>query len=115
LIVAGPGVRAGVSSNALVSLQDLTATFLDAADAPALPGMDARSLTPLLSGETTTHRDVLISALADWQVAYDGRYKLVAGVEPSPMLFDLEVDPDELVNIADQAPEIVDRLSPKLV
>ena len=110
LIVAGPGIQSGVTSDALVSLHDLAATFLELADAPELPGMDARSLLPVLSGETKTHHPVLISALADWQVAYDGQYKIVVGLEPDPMLFDLNADPHELVNIAAQEPAIVDRL-----
>ena len=42
-------IPAGQTSDALVSLVDLAATFLQAAGAPALPRVDSRSLLPLLT------------------------------------------------------------------
>ena len=77
LVLAGPGVQAGVASDALVSMHDLTATFLDFAGRPPLPGMDSRSLRPLLSGAAQRHRPHVRSGLGDWRMVSDGRYKLV--------------------------------------
>ncbi|MGB9606848.1 MAG: sulfatase family protein, partial [Bryobacteraceae bacterium] len=59
LHIAGPGVKAGVSSDALVSVMDLAATFLDYAGAEPLPAMESRSLRPLLEGRTGKHRQWL--------------------------------------------------------
>ncbi len=106
LIVAGPGVRQGVVSDALVCLHDLAATFLDYAGAPALPKMDARSLCGVLSGTTETHRDVVYSALGDWKMRFDGRYKQVV-TNGSTALYDLAEDPWELHDIAASRPEIL--------
>ena len=110
LIIAGPGVQSGQASEALVSLHDLAATFIDYAGADPWPEMEARSLRPLLAGGTNTHRDHIISALHDWQAILDGRYKLIHQVDSPPRLFDLQADPLEETNIAPQHPEIVNRL-----
>jgi hypothetical protein len=41
---------------------------------------------------------------------FDGRYKLVTGAEPSPILYDLKEDPLECSNVAHEKPEVVERL-----
>jgi arylsulfatase A-like enzyme len=114
LIVAGPGVRAGAVSSALVSLHDLTATFLEYAALTPLPQMASRSLRPVLQGDTDRLRGVVHSGLADWRMAFDGRYKLVVGEEPSPQLYDLGEDPLEQSNIATERPAEVERLGSAL-
>lgn len=130
LIVAGPGVQKGIRSNALVSLIDVGATFLDYANAGKLEGQTARSLRPLLEGKTKTHREFVSSGLFTWRLVCDGRYKLIRGFDPQsgilgskeiriqparpdvpPLLFDLETDPLENIDIAARAPGIVARLS----
>jgi len=99
LIVAGPGVRQGVVSDALVCLHDLAATFLDYAAAPALPGMDARSLREVLAGRTDQHREVARSALGDWKMEFDGRHKRILR-QGRTALYDLAEDPLELRDVA---------------
>lgn len=127
LIVAGPGVRDGVVSDALASHMDLAATFLEYASVPKPPAMDSRSLKSLLEGKTRQHREAVRSGLNSWRMAYDGRYKLVRGFDPDasskdlhragagkesgPLLFDLKDDPLENVNVAAKAGKHVDRLS----
>jgi len=110
LVAAGPGLQQGRTSHALVSLHDLAATFLEAAGAPPLPAMDARSLLPLLRGRAEAHRPVVRPALGDWRAVIDERYKLVTGLEEDPILHDLEQDPWEEHNIAASHPEITERL-----
>jgi arylsulfatase A-like enzyme len=110
LIVAGPGVRQGVSSDALVALHDLAATFLEMGGAAPLPDSDARSLRPVLTGETEAHREYVFSQLGNWTMCFDGRYKLVLEAEKAPALYDLREDPRECRDIAAQHPEIVHRL-----
>lgn len=111
LIVAGPGVRAGVTSQALVALHDLAATFVDFAGAPAIPSADARSLRPVLSGQADHHREFVTSALNDWRMVFDGRYKLVIGPAPAPRLFDLREDPHESIDVAADNPGLVRELA----
>jgi len=111
LIVAGPGVRAGVASDALVALHDLSATFLAAAGAAPLPETDALSLRGVLAGTCTTHRQVVTSGLGQWRMAFDGRFKLVLRQGEPPILYDIPNDPLEDVNAAADHPAIVQSLS----
>lgn len=124
LVIAGPGAARG-TSEALVSHIDLAATLIDLAGAPRLPDADALTLRPVLEGKTKTHREVLRSACDRWRLAFDGRYKLIRGFDPGgarprprpaaiegrPILFDRKLDPNETANIADEAPNQVERLS----
>jgi arylsulfatase A-like enzyme len=114
LIVSGPGLQENAVSDALVVLHDLTATFLDAAGLPQLPGSDAKSLMPILRAEETSHRDVICSALDYWALVYDGTFKLVQHEGEKPMLFDCVNDPFEDHDIADKHPGKVAQLSPYL-
>jgi arylsulfatase A-like enzyme len=110
LVVSGPGVQGGVVSTALVLLHDLAATFLDVAGADPLPNMEARSLLPLLAGEQETHRPVITSALENWRMVFDGRYKLVLFDTGLTLLFDRWEDPYEDTNLAEHLPGEVERL-----
>jgi arylsulfatase len=114
LIAAGPGIRRGIRSEALVSLHDLAPTFLQCAGAEPLPGCDARSLWPVLRGEAEAHRDYLHSGLNEWHMIWDGRHKLVTGAGPSPLLYDTDHDPHELCNVAPEHPAVVERLGQTL-
>lgn len=124
LIVAGPGVSEGRKSSALIQMFDLAATFIDYAGADPVPDMDARSIRPVLEDPARGHRDVLFSGLryhggytgvsaqhpSDryiWDLAFDGRFKLVHqhGYGLAPQLFDLESDPAETNDLAASQPE----------
>ena len=114
LIVSGPGMQSGVCSDALVSLHDLAATFLDYAQADPLPDADALMLRDHLKGHCGKHRDHVISGLGGWNMIFDGRYKCVTGIEEPPSLFDIHEDPHELRDIADRHPDMVEQLVRKL-
>lgn len=114
LIIAGPGVIPNRQTNALTSLIDISATFLDYAGAEKLPQMEARSLRPLLEGRTKRHREVLYSALEEWRLVWDGRYKYVEGYDSENMLFDLEKDPFENQNLVTSEKELAARLRRRL-
>ena len=124
LAVAGPGIKAGVTSDALVSVLDLTATFLDYAGIARPNDMDSLSLRPLLEGRTGRHRQFLRSGLGHWRLVWDGRHKLIRGFHPEAsrpgmaqqpeaplLLFDHESDPQEDRNIAADSYAAVKRLS----
>jgi arylsulfatase A-like enzyme len=108
----------------MVSHIDLAATFLDFAGIARPVAMDSRSLRPVLEGKTREHREYVRSGLWNWRMVLEGRFKLVRGYvpgrkgsrpdarpEPAPMLFDLKLDPQERLNIANEAPAQVERLS----
>ena len=122
LIVAGPGVKQNMVSDALVSTMDLAATFLDYGGVERSPAMDSRSLRPLLEGETPQHRDWALSGLGSWRLAYNGRYKLIDGFVPArhnlletpyshaasqawPLLFNLQQDPGENTPLVGASPK----------
>jgi arylsulfatase A-like enzyme len=114
LILAGPGIRSGAVSDALVSMHDLTATFLELAGAPPLPQMDSRSLVPVLRDQSEVHRTHVRSGLDAWRLVYDGRFKLVRDGSSSTLLFDVEKDPGETENVAADHPDVIARLLPLL-
>lgn len=111
LIIAGPGVRQNAVAETPLAIHDLAATFIDYAGSSPLPDADAKSLRPVLDGASEAHRDVAVGGLNDWRAAYDGRYKLVTGLDDSPLLFDLQADPWEDRTIAADHPDIVARLT----
>ena len=116
LVIAAPrGGTAGASTDALVSLHDLAATFLDYAGAAPLPGMDAVSLRPVVDGRRAGHRPVAVAGLADWRMVTDGRHKLVVSPAHPPLLFDREADACEDHDLAAARPEVVDELRMHLV
>ncbi|MFP4381147.1 MAG: sulfatase [Candidatus Sumerlaeia bacterium] len=119
MFLAGPGIREGVELDTPVALHDLAATMLDYADAEALPDSDAKSLRPVLEGESDSHRDFVLSSLKGrkkWDMIFDGRYKLVIveNEENKEILYDLQEDPSEMENVASANPELVNDLKAKL-
>jgi arylsulfatase A-like enzyme len=112
LVMAGPDVARGVRSNALVSLIDLTATFLDYGGAAVPDGMDGRTLRPVLQGRTDAHRSHVYSGLEEWCIVMDERFKLVVHGDKNEavQLFDVIDDPDDTTDLARETPEHVARL-----
>ena len=118
LVMAGPGIAQGARSDALVSLMDLAATFIDYADLAVPEEMESRSLRPLLEAGGGHHRDFARSALkapqahsGRFRMVQDDRFKLVEGFFEGPALFDRENDPTESENIAGRRSDQVARLS----
>jgi N-acetylglucosamine-6-sulfatase len=121
LVVVGPGVPAGASSDAMVSLIDLGPTFADLAGTTAPDFVDGRSLTPLLDGSTPPGwRDAVISELLrgpkkGFVVLRSGPYVYTAYGDGDRELYDLSVDPYQLENIAASAPQsLLDDLEARL-
>ena len=135
LIVAGAGVKKTGSSDVLVNTMDLTATFLDYAGVVRPGDMDSLSLRPVLEGKTSTHRQEVLSGLGPWRMVFDGRYKLIRGYNPKGrrwmhqwdpkefikpateplLLFDLEADPRENINLIPRAGNVALKLSDVLL
>jgi arylsulfatase A-like enzyme len=104
LVVAGPGVRPG-RSDALVYLLDLFPTFCELAGTGVPNSVEGRSLAPILTGRGDQVRDALYTAYQDNQRAVrDQRWKLIRyPLVDKTQLFDLQADPHELNNLADQS------------
>ena len=121
----------GTTCDALVESIDLVATFIDTAGGE-VPShiVEGKSLVPWLHGEVPEWRDFVISEY-DYSVTpqavklgveprdarlfmvFDGRYKLMhAEGGFRPMLFDLQEDPNEFVDLAkgNGHGEIIDKL-----
>ena len=108
----------GTTSDALVEAIDLAPTFLDAFGGKAVPHrLEGRNLAPFLHGQepakwrevaiseydysATPARETLGTAPANSRavMAVGKRWKYVFFDQFRPMLFDLENDPDELVDL----------------
>jgi choline-sulfatase len=114
LILHWPGmIAAGQTCDRVVSALDVTATLLDALNAPALPASPGRSLLGLVSDTrpTPTWEDIAFSEYCADQYTPDGEsyhrmvrsgpWKLVYYQGMSPQLFNLAEDPGEMVDRAD--------------
>ena len=107
---AGAGTRAGHVETSPVQAFDVAATLLDAGDAAPLDGAPARSLLPMVTGDSdrsSAARDWAISMIRmrpgspTWQAITDGRWRVTINAdtgEPSEV-FDLASDPDEATNL----------------
>ncbi|MCD6359507.1 MAG: sulfatase-like hydrolase/transferase [Armatimonadetes bacterium] len=104
LVLAGPGVPAGESSDALCYLHDLFPTVCDLVGLDVPGSVESRSLAPVLNGERQSNYATTFHAYMDKQRAVrDGRFKLVeyfVDGTNTTQLFDLVEDPREQRNVA---------------
>jgi choline-sulfatase len=122
LLMRLPGLaHPGRSTAALVELIDLVPTILELSETPKPANLHGRSLAALLDGQTGTHRERVFAEYAGneeamvrterWKLIYstgtrrraDGYALDVPAGGPGVQLFDLDNDPDELVNLAGRA------------
>lgn len=101
LIVRAPGLAGGRVNDGPVELMDAGATLADMAGAALEHRQFARSLAPLLRGETSDHRRDALSEIHGEIMLADSRWKAVLNTEGQVyLLFDRARDPRELVNLA---------------
>ena len=102
-----------------VSLVDITPTVLDIAAAPIPKGLDGRSLVPALLGQdlpaggtTLSEVDASVERKKGSVVAVrTADYKLIRkSWDPTPLLFDLDEDPEEKHDVRPEHPALVSRL-----
>lgn len=110
LMIAGPDIAAGAESDALVELFDLNPTICELAGAASLENTDAKSLLPLLHGDTHTHRDAAISSMRNFRAIRTHTHKFIENYNDKDELYDLANDPDEMRNLIDEQPDIATKL-----
>ena len=117
IVQGGSQLEAGREVDALTEYVDLVPTMLEAVDVAPIKGLQGKSLLPLLTGDTTGHKDYVFSEfLADNKAMVRGkRYKYIfttgkrdlqqgyATGYPAPgithRLYDVINDPDETTNL----------------
>ena len=115
LLVRVPGL-APVRIERRVSQIDLFPTILDLAGLPTPPDAQGESLLPELAGGHLDDRPILLEQPKNpyyrmRRVFIDGRYKLHHLVEErSFRLYDLDADPGELHDLADEQPAVLARV-----
>ena len=106
LIVSGPGVEKGKSSNAPVYLQDIMTTSLELGEVAVPDHVQFRSLMPVVRGESKGY-DAIYGAYLKSQrsVVKDGFKLILYPNVPKVLLFDLNSDPQEINDISAKNPE----------
>jgi arylsulfatase A-like enzyme len=104
LIFAGPGVARG-RSDAFAYLFDTFPTLLDLAGLPQAEGLDARSLAPVIRGDSQGVRNAVFLAYRGFQRSIRvGDWKLIRYPEINrSQLFNLAADPAETHDLAADA------------
>jgi len=113
LIISAPGrFMEGVRRPELASLVDIAPTLIELAEAPEIPVLSGRSLVPLLTQQAVSDwRDevfsehIKLSGDVPSKMMRSGPWKFIHYEGHPPILFNLDEDPHEFVNRADD-PEL---------
>jgi arylsulfatase A-like enzyme len=102
LILVGPGVPAGKSTDAFTYLLDLYPTICGLTGITPPAGLDGYDLAPLWTGQREQVRDSIFLPFQDiMRAVRDRRWKLIQYPQINhTQLFDLESDPHEMTNLA---------------
>jgi len=112
-IIRWPGkVSHGITNSHLVSHIDIVPTILDAAGLPQPNWLEGISLLPTLEDPSKCIHDVVFMEFGRYEIdhdpfagfqpirsIFDGRWKLVINLLTSDELYDLENDPEEMINL----------------
>jgi iduronate 2-sulfatase len=129
LLFAGPGVKRGLATHALAETVDIYPTLAALAGLPSPTGpqpIDGANLMSVLDGSAVAVKDHAYHAFprpragkGEWlgRAIRTERYRLVewlpvdgSPAQPDFELYDYQTDPQELVNVAAERPEIVAEL-----
>jgi len=116
------GIPGGRTIDEPVSILDIYPTLLELAGLEPPPGLQGRSLAPLLRGEERAadpQRELLFELhrpRPELQAIRAGRFKLIRGTGAGGRveLYDLEDDPGEHRDLSRSRPDVVERLSARL-
>lgn len=109
LIFAGPGVESEVVCREPVELLDVYPTLVDLCDLPARDDLEGVSLRPQLGrSPAPRQRPAITTHNPNNHGVRSRRYRYIRYADGSEELYDLEQDPDELLNlVSDEAYERV--------
>jgi len=95
------GTPAGTRSERTVSLLDLFPSLIELTGIPAKPGLDGRSLVPLLADPTAPWDRPAITTydFGEYSIR-DERFRYIRYIDGSEELYDHDLDPDEWTNLA---------------
>jgi arylsulfatase A-like enzyme len=112
LIMAGPGIAANQTTDAMCYLFDVMPTLGAMCGVPGPKTSEGRDLTPTLRNPATPARTAMMFGYRKEQRAYrDERWKLIRYPYIDRIqLFDLQNDPDEITNLAGK-PEQASRIA----
>jgi arylsulfatase A-like enzyme len=112
LILSGPGLPKNETRDQLCYLLDLFPTLCELTGSPIPASVEGKSLLPIIRDATKSHRTQLYFAYDNFQRGCrDERFKLIEFAVPDKktgaiarhtLLFDLQTDPKEETNLADQ-------------
>jgi arylsulfatase len=120
LILWAPGLVPNKTVTTMVSTVDVKPTVLDLMGMAQVPGMDGRSLVPLMSGQVTSHRDMVFLSECTWQAKRGVRtseWKFIRCTDPGMYprdgweLYRLADDPGEQHNLAAEFPDVAGELN----
>jgi len=123
LIIRGPGIPSGRRISAVSSLVDIMPTALSLLDLPIPADLDGINLAPMFQNNKSRLTERSVFAEADHNNEQDNikravryqNYKLHYNLLTKKIeLYDLSVDPFEQTDIAENHPQMVDRLFEKL-
>jgi choline-sulfatase len=102
LIISWPEkIPAGIEIDETVSLIDIFPTLADLAGYQIPEGLTGQSLVPLMQGNAENLRGYAAAGFGSKRMLRQGRLKLILNDKyHSPVLFDLQADPNELKNLA---------------
>ncbi len=112
LLIRHPeGKGAGQRSDYFASTHDIAPTVLSVLGIEPPEQMDGANLSALLEGKEPAQRNHATTAFNNFVWVRNERYALICRSDgKEPKLYDLQIDPQQEKNIADQNPEIVKQL-----
>lgn len=102
-IIAGPDIEKGAVNSAMMYLQGIFATTAELAGIETPESVEFKSIVPLLTGEKDEIYDAIFGSYKDFQrMVRTENYKLILYPQVKEVqLFDMNNDPYELANLAD--------------
>jgi arylsulfatase A-like enzyme len=118
-LIRGPGIPAGVKTDAVMGMVDVAATITDLTGAAPERTPDGRSIMPVITGRASGYGSMLIQAGTGqrpwlWRGVRTGRWTYVEHTSGAIELYDRATDPYEDRNLAGRRPHVQSRLADRL-
>ncbi|GHH97905.1 sulfatase family protein [Neobacillus kokaensis] len=119
LIVRAPGMASGKVNQHFIYNVDIMATVADMLELPVPTGWDGTSFLPVLKDEEVEGRDYLVlehGLYACQRAVMDRKWYFLYTYHPGfydieqVILYDLENDPHQTINVAQEYPEVVEKM-----